>query len=46
MHSVGMWPLSLKVVEEKMAKYIKSQTVPVQITEILPLPDPQIPSTV
>ena len=40
-----MWPLSFKVVEEKIAKYVKSSTIPVRITETLPLPDPQTPST-
>jgi hypothetical protein len=39
----GIWPLSFKAIEEKMAKYIKSTTVPVRITETLPLPGPQTP---
>ena len=30
---------------EKMAKYVKSSTIPVRITKTLPLPDPQTPST-
>jgi hypothetical protein len=40
-----MWPLSFKAVEEKMAKYVKSTTVPVRIAETLPLPDPRTPKT-
>lgn len=41
----GMWPPSFKIVEEKMAKYVKSTTTPARITETLPLPDPQTPKT-
>jgi hypothetical protein len=28
----GMWPPSFKMVEEKMAKYVKSSTIPIRIT--------------
>jgi hypothetical protein len=41
----SIWPPSFKIVEEKMAKYVKSSTGPVRIAETLPLPDPQIPHT-
>jgi len=41
----GIWPLSFKAIEEKITIYIKSTTIPVRITETLPLPDPRIPYT-